>query len=55
MQVNERTAEILATQRQLQATLGAIPDPLFEVLVPTATVMTRTCLELNCWHGQSMV
>ena len=28
VQVNERTAEILATQRQLQATLGAIPDPL---------------------------
>ncbi|WP_394755999.1 EAL domain-containing protein [Rhodoferax sp.] len=31
VQVNERTAEILATQRQLQATLGAIPDPLFEL------------------------
>lgn len=31
LQVNERTAEILATQRQLQATLSAIPDPLFEL------------------------
>jgi diguanylate cyclase (GGDEF)-like protein/PAS domain S-box-containing protein len=31
VQVNERTAEILATQRQLQATLGAIPDPLLEL------------------------
>ena len=31
VQVNERTAEILATQRQLQATLSAIPDPLFEL------------------------
>ena len=31
VQVNERTAEILAAQRQLQATLSAIPDPLFEL------------------------
>ncbi|MBA3057642.1 MAG: EAL domain-containing protein [Gammaproteobacteria bacterium] len=31
LQVNARTAEILATQRQLQATLSAIPDPLFEL------------------------
>lgn len=31
LQVNERTAEILAAQRQLQATLSAIPDPLFEL------------------------
>ena len=30
-QVRERTAEILATQRQLKATLDAIPDPLLEV------------------------
>ncbi len=30
IQVTERTAEILATQRQLEATIGAIADPLFE-------------------------
>ncbi|HSV55290.1 MAG TPA: PAS domain S-box protein, partial [Burkholderiaceae bacterium] len=29
--VQERTAEILATQRQLKATLDAIPDPLLEL------------------------
>ncbi|MDO9196258.1 EAL domain-containing protein [Rhodoferax sp.] len=31
VQVNERTAEILAAQRHLEATMGAIPDPLFEL------------------------
>jgi diguanylate cyclase (GGDEF)-like protein/PAS domain S-box-containing protein len=29
--VGERTAEILATQRHLEATMRAIPDPLFEM------------------------
>lgn len=29
--VSERTAEILATQRHLEATMNAIPDPLFEL------------------------
>lgn len=29
--VQERTDEILATQRHLQATIAAIPDPLFEI------------------------
>ena len=29
--VDERTAEILASQHQLEATIGAIPDPLFEL------------------------
>ena len=29
--VSERTVEILATQRHLEATIGAIPDPLFEL------------------------
>ena len=30
-EVNERTAEIRATQQQLEATINAIPDPLFEL------------------------
>ncbi len=30
-EVSERTAEILTSQRQLEATLDAIPDPLFEL------------------------
>jgi len=31
LEVRQRTGEILTTQRQLQATLRAVPDPLFEM------------------------
>ena len=31
LEVRQRTSEILTTQRQLQATLRALPDPLYEI------------------------
>ncbi|MES2879916.1 MAG: EAL domain-containing protein, partial [Pseudomonadota bacterium] len=55
-EVGERTAEIRASQRQLEATMGAIPDPLFELGLdgryyssysPKAESLARPVDELN--------
>lgn len=55
-EVNQRTAEILATQQHLEATIKAIPDLLFEMGLdgryyschsPRAELLTRPAEELN--------